>query len=86
MSAVTRFWPRWPGTQSPHARVLAIGDGILTDVPGGIAAGLDTLFVTGGLAAGELGADPENPNADLLEAFLADRGLTPRYTIGARLR
>ncbi len=66
-------------------RVLAIGDGILTDVPGGIAAGLDTLFVTGGLAAQDLGPDPEHPQQDLLEGFLVESGLTPRYAIG-RLR
>ena len=66
-------------------RVLAIGDGILTDVPGGIAAGLDTLFVTGGLAAQDLGPDPEHPRQDLLDAFLAESGLTPQFAIG-RLR
>jgi HAD superfamily hydrolase (TIGR01459 family) len=68
-----------------RARVLAIGDGIATDVEGGIRAGLDVLFVTGGLAAAELGPDPEHPDAPKLDAFLADHGLGPRFAIG-RLR
>ena len=73
------------GRDVPRDRVLAIGDGILTDVPGGIAAGLDTLFVTGGLAAQDLGPDPEHPRQDLLDAFLTESGLTPQFAIG-RLR
>ncbi|MEM7668954.1 MAG: TIGR01459 family HAD-type hydrolase [Pseudomonadota bacterium] len=63
-------------------RVLAIGDGPSTDVKGGCDYALDTLFVTGGLAAGELGLDPETPDPDLLEAYLAEVGLAPRYAIG----
>ena len=35
---------------------LAIGDGPKTDIPGAQAAGLDALFITGGLA-GEMGRD-----------------------------
>jgi HAD superfamily hydrolase (TIGR01459 family) len=73
------------GGAVPRERVLAIGDGIATDVEGGIRAGLDTLFVTGGLAAGELGPDAEKPEASRLERFLAEHDLGPRYAIG-RLR
>jgi HAD superfamily hydrolase (TIGR01459 family) len=73
------------GRPVERARVLAIGDGIATDVEGGIRAGLDVVFVTGGLAAGELGPDPEHPDPARLDAFLAEQGLAPRYAIG-RLR
>ena len=73
------------GQDTPKSRIMAIGDGIVTDVPGGIAAGLDTLFVTGGLAAQDLGPDPEHPEQALLDGFLAESGLTPAYAIG-RLR
>ena len=38
-------------TGQDDARILCIGDGISTDVQGGMAEGLDTLFVTGGIAA-----------------------------------
>lgn len=67
------------------ARILCIGDGIRTDVLGGVGEGLDTLFVTGGLAAPEMGPDVENPDPALLEAFLAREQLTPTAAIG-RLR
>jgi len=68
-----------------EARILCVGDGILTDVLGGQGEGLDTLFVTGGLAASEFGSDPENPEPAPLEAFLVDHQLSPAWSIG-RLR
>ncbi len=73
------------GRPVPHGRILAVGDGIATDVAGGIRAGLDVCFVTGGLAAGELGPDPEHPEPARLESFLSEHDLGPRYAIG-RLR
>lgn len=47
-------------------RVLCIGDGILTDIRGGLAEGMDTLFITGGLAVDELG---ENPTPSVVDDF-----------------
>ncbi len=73
------------GGPVPDARILAIGDGIGTDVPGGIAAGFDTVFVTGGLSSTDFGPDVENPEQAPLEAFLEEQGLAPKYAIG-RLR
>lgn len=73
------------GREIPRRRILAIGDGIDTDIRGGLGYGLDTLFVTGGLAAGELGGDPETPDPDRLAAWLATKGIEPHYAIG-RLR
>lgn len=67
------------------SRVLAVGDGINTDVAGAIGENLDVLFVSGGLAAEQFGADVENPNPDLLRAWLDARQQDPQYTIG-RLR
>lgn len=66
-------------------RILAVGDGIATDVLGGAQAGIDTLFVTGGLAAEAVSDDPERPDADRLARFLADAPARPTYAIG-RLR
>jgi HAD superfamily hydrolase (TIGR01459 family) len=62
--------------------VLCIGDGISTDIQGGQSEGLDTLFVTGGLAADQFGSDSSNPNKDLLESWLAEKMLSPTYGIG----
>lgn len=73
------------GREVPDARILAIGDGIATDVAGGIAAGLDTLFVTGGLSGDAFGPDVEHPGQAPLDAFLSEAGLAPQYAIG-RLR
>lgn len=70
------------GIDVPHERVLAIGDGINTDVAGGVGEGIDTLFITGGLAAEEFGADVENPDPALLEAWLADQTSHPTLTMG----
>ncbi len=73
------------GGPTPKARILAIGDGILTDVPGGLNAGLDTVFVTGGLSALDFGPDVEQPRQAPLDAFLTSQDLAPQFAIG-RLR
>ncbi|SMO56817.1 TIGR01459 family HAD-type hydrolase [Paracoccus laeviglucosivorans] len=67
------------------ARILAVGDGIPTDIPGARAQGIDALFVTGGLAFDQFGADVENPVREKLEEWLSMRSEAPRYSIG-RLR
>ena len=67
------------------ARTLAVGDGIGTDIQGGLGEGIDTLFVTGGLAAEAFGPDVEAPEAGLLRGWLDERQITPTYAIG-RLR
>ncbi|MFV0301209.1 MAG: TIGR01459 family HAD-type hydrolase [Paracoccus sp. (in: a-proteobacteria)] len=68
-----------------QSRVLAIGDGINTDIKGAVGEGIDSLFVTGGLAAAALGEDVENPDSALLQEWLAMHQLTPTHAIG-RLR
>ena len=66
-------------------QVLAVGDGILTDIAGAQMEGIEALFVTGGLEAARFGEDVENPDAAALQAWLADEGRAPQYAIG-RLR
>lgn len=66
-------------------RILAVGDGIATDIAGAMGEGIDALFVSGGLAAEEFGPDPEHPDPARIEAWLAARQLSPMYTVG-RLR
>ena len=41
------------GHDLPNARILAIGDGIGTDISGAMGEDIDSLFITGGLAAEE---------------------------------
>ena len=66
-------------------RILCLGDGILTDVTGAAGEGLDALFITGGLAAPRMGPDVEQPDPALLEEYLAEHRLAPRFAMG-RLR
>ncbi|WP_347312732.1 TIGR01459 family HAD-type hydrolase [Defluviimonas sp. SAOS-178_SWC] len=73
------------GQDARNDRILALGDGINTDIQGGIGEGVDTLFVTGGLAGEAFGPDVEAPDAGLLESWLDERQLSPTYSIG-RLR
>ncbi len=66
-------------------QILCIGDGVNTDVQGGIAEGLNTLFVTGGIAADQFGADADHPDQVLLDAWLTEKQLSATFAI-ARLR
>lgn len=69
------------GREIPDSRILCIGDGILTDVPGAMGENLDCLFVTGGLAAQDTGTT-DQPDPAKLAAFFDDADLQPRYSIG----
>ncbi|HMS94395.1 MAG TPA: TIGR01459 family HAD-type hydrolase [Tabrizicola sp.] len=66
-------------------QILCIGDGIGTDIQGGIAEGLDTLFITGGLEAERFGADVENPDPVALKRWLEARQMSSTFAMG-RLR
>ncbi|MEC9343919.1 MAG: TIGR01459 family HAD-type hydrolase [Pseudomonadota bacterium] len=50
------------GREMAHDRVLAIGDGMPTDVAGASAFGLDLLYISAGIHAGDYAG--ENGNAD----------------------
>ena len=63
-------------------RILCIGDGINTDVRGGVAEDLDTLFITGGLAATEITEINGQPNEAELTEFINSNKLSPTFTIG----
>jgi HAD superfamily hydrolase (TIGR01459 family) len=70
------------GRDIPDASILAIGDGVGTDAKGATDQGLECLFVTGGLAAGEFGPDPDHPDAASLTRWLHAQGQAPRYAMG----
>lgn len=63
------------------SRVLAIGDGILTDIAGAMGEDIDALFITGGLAAQETGTQSQ-PDPEQLEQYLAKAGAAPQFSIG----
>jgi HAD superfamily hydrolase (TIGR01459 family) len=57
------------GRQAALGRVLAIGDSLRTDLKGAHAFGVDFLFVTSGIHAGELGGRDAPDPAALAGAF-----------------
>lgn len=69
----------------PEVPALAIGDGIGTDIAGAVNQGIDSLFVTGGLAAEHMGDDVERPDSKRMLQWLEEQELSPTYAIG-RLR
>ena len=62
-------------------RIVAIGDGIGTDILGGMQEDIDTLFISGGLAAQETKTD-RDPDTDALTAYLDAEKMSATYTIG----
>lgn len=69
------------GVESRASRLLAVGDGIATDVKGAVLEDIDVVFVSGGLAARETGTTRQ-PDQALLETYLDGQDHQPRYTIG----
>ncbi|AVO39642.1 TIGR01459 family HAD-type hydrolase [Pukyongiella litopenaei] len=65
----------------PDARILAIGDGIGTDIAGAMGEDIDSLFITGGLAAAET-RTASQPDPQALEAYLQREMTSPRHAIG----
>ena len=68
----------WTGRD---AGLLCIGDGINTDIRGAIGEDLDSLFITGGLAAAETGTRHQ-PEPERLRVFLEKAQLSPTAAIG----
>jgi len=69
------------GKATPDAGILAIGDGILTDIAGAVGEDIDSLFISGGLAASETKTEAQ-PDPDALNAYLQKEMRDPTYTIG----
>ncbi len=69
------------GVSIPDSRILAVGDGILTDIKGALGEDIDSLFITGGLAREET-KTIEHPEQDALNAYVANQQITPTYAIG----
>ncbi|HEX6112071.1 MAG TPA: TIGR01459 family HAD-type hydrolase [Geminicoccaceae bacterium] len=68
--------------QGPAARVLVVGDSLATDIKGASAAGYDSLFVTRGIYADELGIAPgEEPDPERLVEVCARHGQWPTAAI-----
>ena len=62
-------------------RILAIGDGILTDILGAQQEEIDSVYITGGLAAAET-RTARHPDPEALAAHIASHRVTPTYAMG----
>ncbi|AXI45361.1 TIGR01459 family HAD-type hydrolase [Sulfitobacter sp. SK012] len=69
------------GTAVPDTRILAIGDGVLTDIAGAFGEGIDALFISGGLAASETKTG-SHPDPEALTDYLKRENSAPAFTIG----
>lgn len=68
------------GKTIDRSRVLAIGDGMPTDVKGAIDNELDLLFISDGIHSREYG-EPGNPDIERLHKFLALHEASPTATM-----
>ncbi len=69
------------GRHVPDDRILAIGDGVLTDIRGAMGEDIDSLFISGGLAASETKTGNQ-PDEAALSDYLKKEMSSPTYTIG----
>lgn len=60
-----------------HTQVLALGDGVDTDIRGAIGQGIDAIFITDGIHGDVFGAR-DDPDLEAVHAFLATAGLGAR--------
>lgn len=65
------------GREVADSELLAVGDGLLTDIKGANEQGIDALFVTGGIAVERCGRDPENPESEKVTEVCAEAGVRP---------
>jgi HAD superfamily hydrolase (TIGR01459 family) len=69
------------GCEIDPAMILAIGDGVQTDIKGAMGEDIDSLFITGGLAARETKTNHQ-PDEEALKAYLEREMSSPTYAIG----
>ena len=62
--------------------ILAVGDGIATDIKGALGEDIDSLFITGGLARQET-KTTDQPDPQALKRYLAEARISPTFSIGA---
>jgi HAD superfamily hydrolase (TIGR01459 family) len=64
-----------------NPRIIAIGDGIRTDILGAQQEDIDSLFITGGLAAAVTKTITQ-PDETALRDYIKSEKVTPTYSIG----
>jgi HAD superfamily hydrolase (TIGR01459 family) len=69
------------GQNLPDQAILAIGDGVKTDIAGAMGEDIDSLFITGGLAAAETKTSHQ-PDPEALTTYLEREKMDSTYSIG----
>jgi HAD superfamily hydrolase (TIGR01459 family) len=64
------------GKEIAPSKILAIGDGLHTDIKGANEFGIDILLVTAGLHVAEFGSNAEEPDPRRIAEVLQSKGLT----------
>ena len=65
-----------PGGPVDPSRIIAVGDGMPTDVKGAVDNGLDLLYISAGIHSAQYGP-ADAPDPATLQAFMAADGVTP---------
>lgn len=68
------------GRDVSRSEVLAVGDGMMTDIKGAADNGIDALYISGGIHAREHG-EALDPDMAMLAAFLERHGYRPVATM-----
>jgi ribonucleotide monophosphatase NagD (HAD superfamily) len=63
----------------PRGRVLAVGDSLRTDIAGAAAAGIDSIWVLGGIHGTELAGDPHAAEKRAREADAEPVAVIPGF-------
>ena len=69
------------GVSVPNEGILAIGDGAQTDIAGAMGEDIDSLFISGGLAAAETKTSHQ-PDPEALKAYLHRENVHASFAIG----
>lgn len=64
------------GNTLDKSKILAIGDGINTDIAGALGYGLDVVYISAGIHSAEYGS-VDNPDNEKLQEFLRANNATP---------
>jgi len=71
-----------PGAPWERSRILAIGDGLATDIAGAQAQGLDRMFIAAGIHGAEARGADGGLSARAVDELLAVAGLQADYAMG----
>ena len=69
------------GRDVENSRILAIGDGVHTDIQGAMGEDIDSIYISGGLALQETKTSHQ-PDPDALSAYLEKEKSSPTFAIG----